>query len=180
MGLLQKFGLLEEVPTPRASEEVELDIYDNETFEVANTEIESVNVDTLIDDIYAQNDLYDKSCSIFKVEELVASLPKEMATDTKRTSVMSILGSFGLTVTGVCEDGEQRVRVLDNIKQQINTECSDNIKTKLEQIEGLKKSIEALEVEISEEKNKLEVSNDIILDEIAKVETLVKFIGGVN
>ena len=36
-----------------------------------NAELDSVNTDTLIDDIYNQNNLADRTQSIFKVEELI-------------------------------------------------------------------------------------------------------------
>ena len=85
MGLLTKLGLVEEVPANNYDEAVEEYSYEEETVEA---ELESVNTETLIDDIYAQNNLADKSRSIFKVEELISSLPKEMATETKRNSVL--------------------------------------------------------------------------------------------
>ena len=104
MGLLKSIGkaFVEEVPNEKILEENFTD-YKEETVEV---ELDNVNTNTLIDDIYAQNNLYDKSQSIFKVEELINSLPKEMVTETKRASVLSILGSFGLAETEVIEKRE--------------------------------------------------------------------------
>lgn len=64
-------------------------------------ELDEVHTDTLIDDIYAQNELSDRSKSIFKIEELINSLPKEMVTETKRGSVLATLGVFGICL-GVC------------------------------------------------------------------------------
>lgn len=51
--------------------------------EAVPVELDEVRTDTLIDDIYTQNELFDKSKSIFKIEELINSLPKEMVTETK-------------------------------------------------------------------------------------------------
>ena len=48
------------------------------------------------------------------------------------------------------------------------------------QIEELKKSIEVLTVEIANEQEKARISNETISAEVAKVESLVKFVGGVN
>lgn len=177
MGLLEKLGLVEEVPTNNYEDVIEK--YDYEE-EVVEAELESVNTDTLIDDIYAQNNLADKSRSIFKVEELIASLPKEMATETKRNSVLAILGSFNLTATDVVTDGEERVKILSAIKEQVDTDSKMTIADKESQIEELKKSIEALTVEIANEQEKVRISNETITTEVNKVEALVKFVGGVN
>ena len=134
----------------------------------------------MIDDIYTQNNLYDKSQSIFKVEELINSLPKEMVTETKRASVLSILGSFGLTVTEVVDDGEKRIEVLDSVKDKINTESSNSISEKEEKIEEFKKAIADLEAEISNEMSNVKVSNEAISTEKSRIKELVKFVGGVN
>lgn len=177
MGLLKKLGLVEEVPTNNYDEAVEEYSYEEETVEA---ELESVNTETLINDIYAQNNLADKSRSIFKVEELISSLPKEMATETKRNSVLAILGSFNLTATDVVTDGEERVKILTSIKEQVDSDSKMTVAEKETQIEELKKSIEVLTVEIANEQEKARISNETISAEVAKVESLVKFVGGVN
>lgn len=177
MGILEKLGLVEQVPTNNYDEVAEECVYVAETIEA---ELESVNTDTLIDDIYTQNNLADKSRSIFKVEELISSLPKEMATETKRNSVLAILGSFNLTATDVVTDGEERVRILASIKEQVNSDSQITVADKEAQIEELKKAIEVLTVEIANEQEKVRVSNETISAEVTKIESLVKFVGGVN
>ena len=180
MGFLKSIGkaFVEEVPT----ENNKLTNEDFPSFEEENVEVEldSVNTDTLIDDIYTQNDLYDKSQSIFKVEELINSLPKEMVTETKRASVLSILGSFGLTATEVSDDGEKRIEVLNGVKEKINTESRDSISEKEEKIEEFKKAIANLETEIANEQNEVKISNEAISTEISRIKELVKFVGGTN
>lgn len=177
MGLLTKLGLVEEVPSNNYDEAVEEYSYVEETVEA---ELAEVNTDTLIDDIYTQNNLADKSRSIFKVEELISSLPKEMATETKRNSVLAILGSFNLTATDVVTDGEERVKILTSIKEQVDSDSKMTVAEKEAMIEGLKKDIEALTIEIANEQEKVRVSNETISAEVAKIESLVKFAGGVN
>lgn len=177
MGLLTKLGLVEEIPINNYDEAVKEYSYEEETVEA---ELESVNTETLIDDIYAQNNLADKSRSIFKVEELISSLPKEMVTETKRNSVLAILGSFNLTATDVVTDGEERVKILTSIKEQVDSDSKMTVAEKEAQIEELKKSIEVLTVEIANEQEKARISNETISAEVAKVESLVKFVGGVN
>lgn len=179
MGFLKSIGkaFVEEVPTENNKVEENFRSYEEENVEV---ELDSVNTDTLIDDIYTQNDLYDKSQSIFKVEELINSLPKEMVTETKRASVLSILGSFGLTATEVTNDGEKRIEVLGGVKEKINIESSDLISEKEEKIEEFKKAIANLESEIASEQNEVKISNESISAEIGRIKELVKFVGGAN
>lgn len=177
MGLLTKLGLVEEVPSNNYDEAVEEYSYVEETVEA---ELDEVNTDTLIDDIYAQNNLADKSHSIFKVEELISSLPKEMATETKRNSVLAILGSFNLTATDVVSDGEERIKILKSINEQVNSDSKMSVADKEAQIEELKKAIEVLTVEIANEQEKARISNETISAEVVKIESLVKFTGGVN
>ena len=178
MGLFEKLGLVEEVPSNDYDEIIE--DYNYEEEEVVEAELDEVNTDTLIDDIYAQNNLADKSRSIFKVEELISSLPNEMTTETKRNSVLAILGTFNLTATDVVTDGEERVKILTSIKEQVDSESKMVVADKERQIEDLKKSIEALTVEIANEQEKARVSNETISSEVTKIESLVKFAGGVN
>lgn len=179
MGFLKSIGkaLVEEVPTENNGTEIGTYSFEEESVEV---ELESVNTDTLIDDIYAQNNLYDKSQSIFKVEELINSLPKEMVTETKRSSVLSILGSFGLTATEVTEDGDKRIEMLSGVKEKINSESENEIKDKETKIEELKKTIANLEIEIASKQNETKVSNETISTEISRIKELVKFVGGAN
>lgn len=180
MGLLKAIGraFVEEVPTENYEDFIETETFSED--DVVEAELASVDTNTLIEDIYTQNDLFDKSRSIFKVEELIASLPKEMVTETKRASVLAILSSFNLTALEVSEDGEKRVQVLNTIKEQINADCKNTVANKEAQIEDLKKSIETLTVEIANEQEKMKISDDTISNEVTKIGNLVKFIGGIN
>ena len=179
MGIFKAIGkaFVEEVPVEEYEESIDTNVVEEELVEA---ELEDVNVNTLIDDIYVQNNLFDKSHSIFKVEELIASLPKEMVTDTKRASVLAILGSFNLTATEVIEDGERRIDVLNSIKEQIDADCKNTVANKESQIEEFKKAIANLTVEISNEQDRMKVSDSLISDEVVKINNLVRFIGGEN
>ena len=174
-----KGAFIEEVPNENYDIPTDFESIETVAAET-DVELEGVNTNTLINDVYTQNDLFDMSRSIFKVEELIASLPKEMATDTKRASVLAILGSFNLTATEVVEDGENRVGVLKGVKDKIDLNCKATIAEKETQIEEFKKAIEALTVEIANEHEKMKKSDEIVLAEISKVEALINFVGGEN
>lgn len=176
MGFLK--GLfVEEIPNEEEMYEVESNYVEEENVEV---ELDSVNTDTLITDIYAQNELFDKTKSIFKVEELINSLPKEMVTETKKASVLATLGVFGLTVTDVTLDGENRIDVLSGVLTKILGEGNDTVTSKEVEIEEHKKEIARLEKEISDQKTEMKVSEDTINAEISRITGLVKFIEGGN
>ena len=179
MGLLKTIGkaFIEEVPTENYETSIDVTSFEEEAVEV---QLEGVDTNTLIDDIYAQNDLFDKSKSIFKVEELISSLPKEMATDTKKASVLAILSNFNLTATEISDDGEKRIDVLNGVKEKIDTDCKNAIADKEMQIENLKKTIETLTVEIANEQEVMKISDDTIANETTRIESLIKFVGGEN
>ena len=103
-----------------------------------------------------------------------------MVTETKRASVLAILSSFNLTALEVSEDGEKRIQILNAIKEQINADCKNTVANKEVQIEELKKSIATLTMEIANEQEKMKISNETISNEVNKISSLVKFIGGIN
>lgn len=159
--------------------------YDVDTdYSVEDTEVlvelDEVHTDTLIEDIYTQNELSDKSKSIFKIEELINSLPKEMVTETKRGSVLATLGVFGLTVTDVTLDGEQRVDVLNSVLSKILNEGENIVIDKQAEIENHKKEIARLEKEIEDQQSEMKTSENNINAEVDRISGLIKFIEGGN
>lgn len=176
MGIKDFF--VEKIPEEE-SYEAETDYVVEDTPPV-EAELDEVHTDTLIDDIYAQNELSDKSRSIFKVEELINSLPKEMVTDTKRSSVLATLSIFGLTVTDVTLDGEQRLDVLNSILSKILDDGNSTISEKEIEIENHKKEIANLEKEISERNAEMMFSKNNINEEVDRIAELIKFVEGGN
>lgn len=148
--------------------------------DVVPVELDEVRADTLIEDIYAQNELSDKSKSIFKIEELINSLPKEMVTETKRGSVLATLGIFGLTVTDVSLDGETRVEVLKGVLNNILDKGNTTVAVKETEIEDHKKEIARLEKEIADQQTEMKTSENNINTEIGRITGLIKFIEGGN
>ena len=63
MGFLKGI-FLEEIPEPATTEYIETDTLIKEEIPV---KLDGVNMNTLIEDIYTQNELIDKTKSIFKV-----------------------------------------------------------------------------------------------------------------
>lgn len=149
-----------------------------EEIEVVDAELAEVDRDNLIEDIYAQNDLGDKTQSIFKVEEIMNTLPKEMATATKQATVKGIMASFGLTEEVVVEDGQHRNEILLSIEKQIKDNCENEIVNTKATIEECKKEIERLEKMIAEAETDMKISEEKIDAECARINKLIDFIVG--
>lgn len=176
MGLLDKIGkaLVEQVP-----DESELLM----EFDSCDDVLEEVNVnldvkENIVNNIYEINNLLDTSKSIFKVEEAINSLPKNMVTEAKKTSVVAILSMLGLSDSIVSLDGEKRVDTLTAAKKLMNDATLKEIADMEMKIEEYKKNIAELEGNIAITKKEMKVSNSDIDSEIEKINSLITFING--
>lgn len=176
MSLLKKLGLIEDNPDYYVNEALDLSDDYNESEVKAN--VDGVTNENLVSDIYNANSLSDLSKSIFKVEELIDSLPKEMATDTKRTSVLAILSSFGLTVDEVIEDANTRINLLNAAMNEIVDKNTIEINESNATIENLKKQIEDLQKIISDLLVENKTCKDKVEQEVNRIENLIKFVKG--
>lgn len=172
MGKLKNF-FFEEV-----KDEVSYDeLYDTYLEEV-DVNTENVTQENLIADIYSQNGLSDFSKSIFKIEELINSLPKEMPNETKKATVLSMLSIFGLTVEEVIADGSNRFSMVNSALSSIEDENNDVIQANLASIEQKKLEIQELEKDNSDRYLLIKETADKIETEAKRIEGLVKFVGG--
>lgn len=180
MGLFEKLGLIESVEEviemePEVPVFVELmEKYEGEAAE----KLPNVNIDTLIEDVYRQHDLDDMSKSIFKVEELIESLPKEMVTETKRATILAILDSFNLEVNDLLADASDRRTRINAMLAVISEDISNSIAEEEAQIESHKKAIADLETAIAKERKELKSSKEKVLAEYDRIKALEKFIKG--
>lgn len=176
MGLLNKIGkaLVEQVPDENDLI-MEYNSYDDIVEDV------NVNLDVkenVVEDIYASNNLSDTSKSIFKVEEAMNSLPKNMVTEAKKTSVVAILSMLGLSDTVVVLDGEKRIDTLTAAKAQMNTATDNEIFAMETTIEEFKQKIADLESNIAMAKEEMKTVNSDIETEVEKIKSLIDFISG--
>lgn len=146
--------------------------------EPSNVNIENVSNDSIISDIYNSNNMSDLSKSIFKIDELLSSLPKEMPNDTKRNTVMAILNSFGLEIDEVVEDGCGRAALLSEAFDKIKAENEAVIQSNEKTIEQKKIEIQDLEKDNSDRTNIIKSAKDSVETEIGKITDLIKFIKG--
>ncbi len=149
-----------------------------EDVEVSDVNIEDISDTSIISDIYNSNGMSDFSRSIFKIDELLSSLPKEMPNETKKNTVMSILNSFGLGVDEVVEDGCSRSSLLSDAYDKLKCENESVIQENERLIEQKKIEIQDLEKDNSERTNTIRSVKDSVETELERITELMKFIKG--
>lgn len=175
MGFFEKLGLIERevdpvvpvMPEVVAEPEIEVDAEINS----------SVNV---VEEIYAQNGLSDRSNSIYTVQALIDTLPDEMTTAKKQNTVSGILMVSGKPVTDLLNDAQNRIDVLCAARDKIVGDRNNEIAVASNDIEELKKAIEIATIKIKEAEEIISATKDLVGDEIGAIDNLVKFCEGMN
>lgn len=173
MGKLKSF-FVEEVNEPQVNYDESYVDYDVDV----DVNTENVSQDNLISDIYNQNDLSDLSKSIFKIEDVINSLPKEMPNETKKGTVLSVLSTFGLTVDEVIADGEDRSLIIKSALASITDENNEVIDSNNASIEQKTLEIQELEKDNSDRAIVIKNAEDKVETELKRIDDLIKFIGG--
>ena len=180
MSWLEKFGLVErEEVTPAV---VEQEVVVQETMSAPAVEVDakiesSTNV---VEDIYAQNELADKSNSIYTVQALIATLPAEMTTAKKQSTVSGILMVSGKSVENLLNDAQNRIDTLCAARDKIVGDRTDEIVVANSDIEELKRAIESATIKIKEAEDIIEATKKSVGDEIDAIDELVKFCEGMG
>lgn len=176
--LFERMGLVERVGEPPSEAPAYYDEpypeIDPEPAVEANTA--KTVTDTLVDDIYANNNLSDMSQSIFKVEEVSKSLPDTMPTDTKRTAVIGILSSFQLTADELLEDAETRKKVIISAANTMMESRVQAIRDTKDIIEDLRKQIESCEATIKSHEEEHAFISQSTEAEIKRINALIDFL----
>lgn len=174
MSLLEKWGLIEreEVEEPIPVQAVEPSMVE------ANVEITST--ENVIDEIYAQNGMSDKDNSIYAVQSFIDTLPSEMTTTKKQSSVYGILKVTGKSVDGLLADAENRIDILSSAKEKVFVEKDAIIEAAKNDIEELKKAIEAANIVINNAEAIKESTAKAVSDEVDAIKELIKFCEGMD
>lgn len=174
MSFFKRLGLVEdnEPIVPVAVEQVQ-----EPTVEV-DAEINSAT--NVVDEIYAQNELSDKSNSIYTVQALIDTLPNEMTTAKKQSTVNGILVVSGKSVNSLICDAQNRMDVLCAARDKIVADREAEIAIACADIEALKQAIEVATIKIKEAEEIIAATKDSVGDEINVIDNLVKFCEGMN
>lgn len=177
MGFFERVGLVERIPESTDYID-EVDTCDLIDAEVENVDISGIDNANVVQGIYENNSLFDFSESIFKAEEIIYKFPKEMPSETKRKTVISVLESFGLSSAQVTQDGDRRINILNSAGKKIQDEGETYILERNGLIEDHKKEIERLEKEISVKRDKMKKANKEICSEVFRITEIINFIEG--
>lgn len=173
MGLLERMGLVERdglsdlncqsITMP--SMEIEADVKD---------------VEDVVNAIYEQNGLSDKSTSIYTVQALISTLPQEMPTPTMQTTVAGILAVSGKDVHDLLNDATRRLETLAAARSKIVGERGTEIAEAENDIERLKEMIGQAQVKIHEAEGVIEATKRDIDAECDAISSLVSFCNGMT
>ena len=150
MNLLEKLKLVE----PINNSEEDMFVKHEEQAPVVTTDF-SANAGTssadIIEAIYNATDMEDKSNSIYRVKDLMNTIPAETPEKTAKVIVLNLLDTLGLSVDGVKTDSDSRLNALNGA---MNATLEDNkakqdeliahIASLKEQIESDKQAIQSL------------------------------------
>ncbi len=146
-----------------------------ETVDANAPDVDENKID-IISESYVQNGLEDRTKSIFKVEDILSTLPNELPTEQKKVSARGTLGIFGLSPEIVIEDGKTRCQVLASVFAQVENQLNTSIENSEAAIEEHKKAIAELQNEIATNNEQLKIYRSDVDGEVERITKLVDFI----
>ena len=177
MNFFEKIGLVESVPT-QPEEEPNL----NCAFDVAPpVEPAAVSPDVTPNDIVAQiyqaNDATDTSTSVYKVNELLATLPPETPEKTSKTIIVNLLGTLGISIQSIQDDSDRRKALLSDTFNATMQDYENKRTALLEEIKDYEAKIQANKEAIQQLVQNGDMLSTAVQDEIAKINSTLAFIG---
>ena len=127
--------------------------------------------------VYLANDMdpADK-VTVYKIQDMLASLPAEMPSKTKKTTIKSLMTTLGYNAAEIEADAAKRIEILrgvgNNKKDNLFAEIKDNDR----QIESMKEEIERLTNRNVEATAAVEKMADVVQNEIKTIETTLEYV----
>lgn len=128
-----------------------------------------------VEEAYEKAGVSDLSKSIFKADEFSNHLP-DMPSEVKRQSVIGLLGASGLEVDQLVEDANERIGILQEVKSMTNEMSVSIIEKKEQEITNLLSNIDSLKQDILDRKTSQEKQDELINEELEKINKVLKFI----
>ena len=183
VSVLEKMGLVKSIEMPQEEvatpEENILFEAENQFVQIDRESMCEVDLSQLlqIETIYEKADLNEKEASIFKVAEIVESLPEELSTRQKREIALKLLGTMHLCLEELLIDGQQRLTVLMEAESKFNEETESNVTSFKEEIKRLESRIDELKEKVIFSQKQNEAETVLLEEEIDKVNHLLVFMG---
>lgn len=129
-----------------------------------------------IDEIYSAYDLGNSNIStIFMLGNFINALPENLPYAVKKSSVMSIINASNTNLNVLINDGEKRLKILEQFANDYSVAVSNIIGKNKEEIKKLKQMIEYYESEIQIKETMLEEQNNIIKYETQRINNIIGF-----
>lgn len=129
-----------------------------------------------IDEIYASYDLDNSNINtIFMLGNFINALPENLPYVVKRSSVTSIINASNANLNMLLNDGEKRLKILEQFSNDYTAAVNSIISKNKEEIKKLKNMIEYYEAEISIKETMLGEQNNIIKYENQKINAIINF-----
>lgn len=176
MGWLEKMGLVEvdesSIPVPETAEPLA---------EVAcNIDVNIDSMANIVEDIFSQSGVSDRSNSIYTVQALINTLPPEMTTAKKQATVSGILSVSGKPLPVLLDDAKNRLEILEAAQNKIIEDRTAEIDSANKDIETLKEAIEMATIKIKEGEDIIEATKKAVSDEKSLIASLVEFCEGME
>lgn len=141
---------------------------------------DNVNIDTenlvTINSIYESNNLSDFESSIFKVEQIKNVLPENLPKESKKESVIGMMGVSKLTVDTCLIDAENRIGTLNGALCKFTEETVKIFDETENEIAELEDKVNSLRSMLTSRKKLQEDQAELIEKEIEKINSIVNFI----
>lgn len=176
---LEKLGLIEasenDVEDDSIPTDKDLDI--PEAIPDVPVQVSSEDVLT-VESIYSSNDVNDLSQTVYKIKEMIDTLPKEMPDKTKQTTVCSMMNVIGLDMNSIFEDAKNRIKILHSAFEEKNRNLSKDLSDNEASINTLKQEIEDRQKRSQEIENAIKANEETMNEEMKKISDITEFIGG--
>lgn len=82
--------------------------------------------------------------TVYKIQDMLASLPSEMSNKNKKTTLKNLMGTLGYDSVDIQQDAQQRIELLNAAANQKTAALNDEITANSQKIEDYKLEIERL------------------------------------
>lgn len=172
----ERLGLFERVgaePDYEPAQDADYEEYAEPSVEVVTGIADAVD---FIGETYHNNGIDDLSRSIFKVEETLNTLPNTLPTAVRRTTVIGILTSFGISIQEVLEDADKRSQILGEVCRQTADAEQEESDRLAQEIEELRNQITEKQKQVQDHQQRKQEVEDISSAELKRINDLVEFL----
>ena len=177
--LFEKLGLVEsETEMAPYSEPTALNLEDLGIDSQTSVQAEVPEGDILdVSAVYNSNDMNpDDQVTVYKIQDMLASLPAEMPSKTKKTTIKSLMATLGYNPVDIENDAAQRIELLKTVGNDKMNALFAEMKANDGQIESMKEDIERLTNRNTEASTAIEKMSDVVKNEIKAIEDVLEYV----